>query len=72
MITSGIAFVGTRGHRQSARMGIHPQTFSEKGVINMCIEKLAQRVGFALAALAIVIAVSATVEYLPLSNALAR
>lgn len=38
----------------------------------MCIEKLVQKVGFGLAAFAIVAAFSAAVEYLPVISALAR
>jgi hypothetical protein len=38
----------------------------------MCFEKLAQRLAFAIAALGVVLAVSATIEYLPVSTALAQ
>ena len=38
----------------------------------MCIEKLARNIGFALAAVGIVIGLSATIEYQPVLNALAR
>lgn len=38
----------------------------------MCIEKLARNAGFALAAVAIVMALGFTIEYQPVINALAR
>ena len=38
----------------------------------MCLEKLAQRLGFVIAALGVVLAVTATIEYVPISNALAQ
>jgi hypothetical protein len=38
----------------------------------MCIEKVVRNIGFALAALAIVIGLGATIEYLPVANTLAR
>lgn len=38
----------------------------------MCIERLARNIGFALAAVAIVIGLGATFEYQPVINALAR
>ena len=38
----------------------------------MCIERLVRNLGFALAAVAIVIGLSATIEYQPVLNALAR
>lgn len=38
----------------------------------MCIERLARNLGFALAAVAIVIGLGATIEYQPVVNALAH
>jgi hypothetical protein len=38
----------------------------------MCIEKVVRNLGFALAALGLVTALAATIEYLPVVNALAR
>ncbi len=38
----------------------------------MCIERLVRNLGFALAAVGIVIGLSATIEYQPVLNALAR
>ena len=38
----------------------------------MCIEKVVRNIGFALAALAMVVGLSATIEYKPVVNALAR
>jgi hypothetical protein len=38
----------------------------------MCIEKFVRNLGFALAAVAIVIGLGATIEYQPVLNALAR
>jgi hypothetical protein len=38
----------------------------------MCIERLVRNIGFALAAVAIVIGLGATIEYQPVINALAR
>jgi hypothetical protein len=38
----------------------------------MCIEKVVRNLGFALAAVAIVIGLGATIEYQPVLNALAR
>jgi hypothetical protein len=38
----------------------------------MCIEKLVRNVGFAIAAVAIVVGLGATIEYQPVLNALAR
>jgi hypothetical protein len=38
----------------------------------MCIDRIARNIGFALAAVAIVIGLSATIEYQPVINALAQ
>jgi len=38
----------------------------------MCIEKLVRNLGFALAAVAIVLGLGAAIEYQPVINALAR
>jgi len=38
----------------------------------MCIERIVRNFGFALAAVAIVIGISATIEYQPVANALAN
>ena len=38
----------------------------------MCIERLVRNLGFALAAVAIVIGLGATIEFQPLANALAH
>jgi hypothetical protein len=38
----------------------------------MCIERLVRNIGFALAAVAIVVGLGATIEYQPVINALAR
>ena len=38
----------------------------------MCIERLVRNLGFALAAVGIVIGLSATIEYQPVLNALAQ
>jgi hypothetical protein len=38
----------------------------------MCIEKLVRNAGFALASFGIVAALAASIEYLPVVNALAR
>jgi hypothetical protein len=38
----------------------------------MCIERVVRNAGFALASLGIVTALAATIEYLPVINALAR
>ena len=38
----------------------------------MCIERLVRNIGFALAAIAIVIGLGATIEFQPVANALAQ
>ena len=38
----------------------------------MCIERLVRNLGFALAAVGIVLGIGATIEYQPVLNALAR
>jgi hypothetical protein len=38
----------------------------------MCIERLVRNIGFALAALAVVVGLGATIEYQPVLNALAQ
>lgn len=38
----------------------------------MCIERLVRNLGFALAAIGIVVGLGATIEYQPVLNALAR
>jgi hypothetical protein len=69
MPVSGIAFVSSPAEPDDA----FPAT---QGITSrrttMCIEKLARNAGFALAAVAIVMALGFTIEYQPVINALAR
>jgi hypothetical protein len=65
---SGIAFV-RRGAR--AHDALLFSTIST-GVAVVCIEKLVRNLSFALAAFVVVLGLSATFEYQPVINALAR
>jgi hypothetical protein len=51
-------------------LNMHTSTTYWRNV--MCIERVVRNIGFALAAVAIVIGLGATIEYQPVLNALAR
>jgi hypothetical protein len=65
---SGIAFVSHRRGAHDALLFSNYQT----GVAIMGVEKLVRNLGFALAAVVVVLGLSATFEYQPVINALAR
>jgi hypothetical protein len=65
---SGIAFVSRAHAAHDALLFSTIQT----GVAIMCIEKFVRNVGFALAAVVVVLGLGATFEYQPVINALAR
>ena len=61
-----MAFVRALSNQQHA----HIDKLQRRSV--MCIERLVRNIGFALAAVAIVVGLGATIEYQPVINALAR
>jgi hypothetical protein len=65
---SGIAFVSRVRGSQDAP--VHKVQLQESSV--MCIERLVRNFGFGLAAVVVVLGLSATIEYQPVINALAR
>jgi hypothetical protein len=67
---SGIAFVSARLRQQDAAHVLNHCSQLREQI--MCIEKFARTLGFALAAVAVIIGVGFTFEYLPVVNVLAR
>jgi hypothetical protein len=67
---SGIAFVSACLRKQDAPHVLHHCSQLKEQI--MCIEKFARNLGFALAAVAVIISVGFTFEYLPVVNVLAR
>jgi hypothetical protein len=65
---SGIAFVSRAGGAHASLLFSNNKT----GVAIMGIEKLVRNLGFALAAVLVVVGLGATFEYQPVINALAH
>ena len=65
---SGIAFVSRARDAHDAHMFF---THFKRSTI-MCIERFVRNLGFALAAVGVVLGVGYTIEYQPVVNALAR
>jgi hypothetical protein len=66
---SGIAFVRRAHGAHDALLFSNPPN---TGMAVMCIERFVRNLGFALAAVVVVLGLSATFEYQPVINALAH